>query len=81
MQHKSPQLIHSFDSHCAKVQKYEQGKIISNFMICDSNDVVEHYGGKNLHCTGVLLRADITGHSQFSQLDILRQKGGMALLC
>ena len=36
-------------------------------MICDSNDVVEQYGGKKLHCTGVLLRADITGHSQISQ--------------
>ena len=28
-------------THCAKVQKYEQVKI---FLICDTNNVVEHYG-------------------------------------
>ena len=35
-------------THCAKVQKYEQGKIGVQFLICDTNNVVEpgvgHYG-------------------------------------
>ena len=31
-------------THCAKVQKYEQGKIGLQFFICGANNVVEHYG-------------------------------------
>ena len=31
-------------AHCAKVQKYEQGKIGLQFLICGANNVVEHYG-------------------------------------
>ena len=29
-------------SHCAKVQKYKQGKIGLQFLICGANNVVEH---------------------------------------
>ena len=32
-------------THCAKVQKYEQGKIGVQF--CGANNVVEHYGKKH----------------------------------
>ena len=33
-------------------------------------------------CTGVLLRADLTGHGQFSQsANVYQKKGGMAVPC
>ena len=47
-----------------------------NFLMCDPNNVVEHNMEKELKsCTGVLFRADLTGHSQFSQSANFCQKG------
>ena len=46
-----------------------KAKQVSNFLICGTYSLVEHYGKriKILHDPGVLLRADLTGHGQFSQ--------------
>ena len=68
-------------SHCAKVQKYDQSKIGLQFfdVLIMQQNIME----KELtSCTGVLLRADLTGHGQFSQLADICQKGwdGHALL-
>ena len=61
----TPVLAHTL--HCAKVQKQEQGKQISNFLIHATNNVVEIMGKEFKSCKGVLLRTDLTGHGQFSQ--------------
>jgi hypothetical protein len=50
--------------HCAKVQKYEQGKLGLQFFICGANNVVEHYGKIIKILNGRPLRADLTGHGQ-----------------
>ena len=34
----------AYTAHCAKIQKYEQGKIGIHFFICFANNAVEHYG-------------------------------------
>ena len=31
-------------SHCAKVQKYNKAKKVSNFLVCGAKNVVGHYG-------------------------------------
>ena len=66
-----------------KSRNMNRAKSVSNFLICGTNIIVEHYGKRIeiLH-TGVLLRADLTGHGQFSQSADFCQKGwdGCALL-
>ena len=53
-------------AHCAKVQIYEQGKIGLQFLFME----------KELKsCIGVLSRADLAGHGQFSQSVDFCQKG------
>ena len=53
----------SYQTHLAKVQKYEQGKIGIHFFTCFANNAVEHYGKRIKILHGCLLRTDLTGHS------------------
>ena len=63
--------------HCAKVQKYEQGKIGLQFFICDTNNVVEHYAKK----IKILHRCPFEGMANSANQPISAKKGGMALPC
>ena len=59
-----------------------KAKWVSKFLICDTNNVLEHYGKELKSGTGVLLSADLKEHGQFSQSANFYQKGqdGLALL-
>jgi hypothetical protein len=33
-----------YSTHCAKVQKYNRAKKVSNILLCGASNAVEHYG-------------------------------------
>ena len=76
-------IIFSLKHHTERKSKnMNKAKYVSTFLICDTNNVVEHYGKriKILHlCPSI---AGLTGHSQFSQLANFCQNGlnGSSLL-
>ena len=75
---KKPHKIYALSFHTVlKSRNMNEAKYVSNFLMCGANNVVENSLGKKLKsCIGVLLRADITGHSHPSPS---AKKGGMAL--
>jgi hypothetical protein len=58
-----------------KSRNINKAKEVSNFLICGTNNIVEHYGKIINILHGVILRADLTGYSQFSQSADFCQKG------